>query len=147
MSRPIRQEQGSILIETLIGILIFSIGLLAMVGLQADAIKNTSEALYRAQASYLAEQIIGFMWADRDQLGTFAHHPNTGTVCAPQGPASTNPTVTSWLNEVSLNLPNAGASKQRIYIGSANLVNITLCWQGPEDPAPHQFTTTVQIGG
>ncbi|MBU6459600.1 MAG: type IV pilus modification protein PilV [Proteobacteria bacterium] len=140
-------QRGSVLIESLIAILIFSIGLLAMVGLQADAIKNTSEALYRAQAGYLAEQIIGFMWADRDNLSTYANHPTPGTLCAPQGPASTNTNVLSWLNEISSELPNAGAARQSIDIGNANLVTVTVCWQPPQDPSPHLFTTTAQIGG
>ena len=59
------KQQGSVLLEGLIAILIFSMGILALVGLQAAAIKNSSDAKYRADASYLANQIIGQMWADR----------------------------------------------------------------------------------
>ena len=45
-------QQGVVLLESLIAILIFSMGILALVGLQAAMISNTSNAKYRADASY-----------------------------------------------------------------------------------------------
>jgi type IV pilus assembly protein PilV len=60
-----RTSGGSVLLEALVGILIFSIGILALVAMQAESIRNTTEAKYRNDASYLANQIIGRMWADR----------------------------------------------------------------------------------
>ena len=44
------------LIEALIGILIFSIGILALIGMQAAAIRNTADARYRSEASFLANR-------------------------------------------------------------------------------------------
>ena len=43
--------------------LIFSIGILAMLGMQTIGMRNTIEAKYRSEASYLAAQIVGTMWA------------------------------------------------------------------------------------
>ena len=54
-------QQGVVLLESLIAILIFSLGVLGIVGLQAAMIKNTSEANYRADASHIARQRIGKM--------------------------------------------------------------------------------------
>ena len=48
-------QQGVVLLEAMIAILIFSVGVLAIVGLQAAMIKNTSESKYRADASYIAQ--------------------------------------------------------------------------------------------
>jgi type IV pilus assembly protein PilV len=67
--------RGSVLLEALVGMLIFSIGILALVAMQAESIRNTSEARYRNDASYLANQIIGRMWADRPNLASYAHKP------------------------------------------------------------------------
>jgi type IV pilus assembly protein PilV len=63
-------QQGVVLLEALIAILIFSMGILALVGLQANMLQNTSSAKYRADASYLAQQKIGQMWADPANAGT-----------------------------------------------------------------------------
>ncbi len=69
---PPRQsgQQGVILIEVMIAILIFSIGVLALVGLQATMIKNTAEAKYRSEASYIAQSRIGQIWADTSLAAT-----------------------------------------------------------------------------
>ena len=53
-----RKRQGGVmLLEVLIGILIFSIGILAMLGMQTIGMRNTVEAKYRSEAAYLANQI------------------------------------------------------------------------------------------
>lgn len=60
------KQTGSILLEAMIAILIFSMGVLAIVGLQAAMIKNTADSKYRLDASYIAQQRIGQIWADPD---------------------------------------------------------------------------------
>lgn len=59
-----KSQGGVVLLESLIAILIFSLGVLGIVGLQAAMINNTSDAKYRSDASYIAQQKIGEMWAD-----------------------------------------------------------------------------------
>src|SRR5436190_24304943 len=64
-----RAQQGAFLLEALIGILIFSLGILGIVGLQAQAIRFTNDSEYRAEAIYLANSLISQMWGDkRDTL-------------------------------------------------------------------------------
>jgi type IV pilus assembly protein PilV len=78
------KQEGVMLIEALIGILIFSIGILALIGMQAVAMKNTNDARFRSEASFLATQIVGTMWADvnnlarydKDFAGTYANRDN-----------------------------------------------------------------------
>ncbi len=57
-------QHGVVILESLIAILIFSLGILALVGLQANMLQSTSDAKYRADASYLAQQKLGLMWSD-----------------------------------------------------------------------------------
>ena len=64
-------QQGVVLLEALIAILIFSLGVLGIVGLQAAMIKSTSDAKYRSDASYIAQQRIGMMWADPVNVVTY----------------------------------------------------------------------------
>jgi type IV pilus assembly protein PilV len=71
------------LLEALISIAIFSIGVLGLIGLQAAAIKNADDARQRAVAAFYGNQLISRMWADdRANLASYAHQPN-GTMCDP----------------------------------------------------------------
>ena len=57
-------QRGGFLLEALIGILIFTLGVLGLVALQARAISYTSDAQYRGEAAYLANAYVSKMWAD-----------------------------------------------------------------------------------
>ena len=151
-----RAQRGSMLLEGLIAILIFSIGILALVGLQAIAIKNTAEAKYRADAAFLANQILGRMWADNPtNLASYAHNAATGAgICVFSGGASANAEVIAWLGPaippggtVIDTLPGATSVLQQIAIGAGNLVTVTICWQKPGEPAPHRHVVVAQING
>ena len=48
----------------MVAILLFSIGVLAVAGLQASMLRNTTDSKYRADASYIAQQRIALLWAD-----------------------------------------------------------------------------------
>lgn len=144
-------ETGATLIESLVAILIFSFGLLGLVGLQAASIKNTTEAKYRADAAFLANQIVGLMWADNPaNLASYAHNPTVGvTPCTPQVAASLNPAVTNWITEgVAKSLPGAGTTNQQIVVNAATgLVTVTVCWQPTAEATPNFHITATQIAG
>lgn len=55
-------QQGAILLEALIAVLLFSLGVLALAGLQSTMIKNTDDAKYRAEASFVAQQVLSDIW-------------------------------------------------------------------------------------
>jgi type IV pilus assembly protein PilV len=147
----LHKQQGVMLLEALVGVLIFSIGILGMVSMQATAIQNSAAATYRTEASYLANQIIGTMWADRANLASYSLNSG-GALCA-AGASNTNyASVFAWLQNDVVRLPgNALAAsgvqgfQQKIEIGANNLVTVTLCWKGPKDTAPHNFVATAQI--
>jgi type IV pilus assembly protein PilV len=56
------QQSGFVMLEGLIAILIFSMAILAVVGLQATAITKGTESQYRADAAFLANQLLAQMW-------------------------------------------------------------------------------------
>ncbi|HEY7242009.1 MAG TPA: type IV pilus modification protein PilV [Burkholderiales bacterium] len=126
--RAYKEQAGVMLIEALIGILIFSIGILALLGMQGAAIKNTTEAKYRSEAALLASQIVGQMWVDKDNLGSYK---TTG------GPAA-YPARDNWVTAVAQTLP--GAIAPQIEVGADpvlglgdNEVRVTVQWQQPGD--------------
>ena len=136
------------LLEALVGLLIFSIGILALVAMQAESIRNTTEAKYRNDAAYLANQIIGRIWADRGNLAAYSHRPG-GTPCSPTGTASANPAVESWLFDVINTLYPPGtvtaAVKAQIIVGAGNLITVGICWQ--TGTTPHNLVVNAQIQG
>ena len=116
-----KTQQGAILLESLIAMLIFSMGILALVGLQAAMVSNTSDAKYRSVASYLAQQKLGELWAD----------PNH--IVATTGPVA--------LTE----LPNGQYTMS--HTRTSGEVSITITWQAPGDTAVHNVTTNARIKG
>jgi type IV pilus assembly protein PilV len=116
------RQQGVMLLEALIGILIFSIGILALLGMQAVAMSTTIDAKYRSEASYLANEIIGVMWGDPANLSDYETANCAGTQrCA------------AWLARVQSLLPNAaGANVSTIAVNNRQ-VTVTVRWQPPGD--------------
>ncbi|MFZ5512003.1 MAG: type IV pilus modification PilV family protein [Pseudomonadota bacterium] len=147
------KQAGAVLLEALVAILVFSFGVLAIVGLQASSIKSSSDAKYRADAAFLANQILGMMWADaRANLSSYAHR-SSGANCNFNG-GSGNANVISWLGTaadpgtVVGSLPGATTDNQQITVDAATgLVTVTICWRMPQSPAPHSYTTTARING
>lgn len=119
-------QQGSILLEGLIAILIFSIGILAIVGLHASAIKTVSDAQYRLEASLYAERIVSLMWADVPNISTYAYPGGTATALTP------------WLANIGT-LPgvnvqgNVNAPTITVAGNAANgwTVTVNVFWQAP----------------
>ena len=110
------------LIEAMVAILIFSIGVLAIVGLQATMLKNTADSKYRSEASYIAQARIGQMWADPENAGTYVE-ANT---------------------DISTLLPNG---KRTVTQPVPGQFIVTVTWQVPGNAAANNFTTNVRITG
>jgi len=113
------KQQGAVLLEALIAILIFSFGILAIAGLQGAMVKNTTDSNYRAEASYIVQQQVGRMWANPANLTAFA----TTTI------------------DVSDRLP-AGQLVVTKTLG--NRMNFRVTWQTPGEDA-HNFETNASI--
>jgi len=160
MKTSLRPQAGVMLLEALIGILIFSVGILAMVGMQATAFSASADAKNRAEAAAYANDIISRIWMGVDRtsdasiitsLGTYVLN-SSGTDCAFTGGQAdgTNTILTQWVSDVTnttTGLLGASASMQQIALDSAtmNRVTVTVCWQTPQDlrPRRHQVITYV----
>jgi type IV pilus assembly protein PilV len=134
------------LLEALIAVLIFSMGILAIVGMQASAVRATSDAKYRSDASIVANKLIGEMWvSDRSATALqtkFQGDNGTG------GPA-----YISWLDDVNT-LPGAAANPPTVKVVTVapvlaadpilGQVTITIRWNLPGDE-PHNYKVIAQI--
>jgi type IV pilus assembly protein PilV len=128
-SRPApKSQQGVMLIEALVAILLFTLGIIAVMGLQANSIVQVSQAKYRTDASYLANQIIGQMWVDQ---GNIASYLSTGG----------NAQRTSWDTVVSKTLPTGTGTIAR----AGSLVTVTVQWKAPDDLVTHSYVAVANI--
>lgn len=141
--RQIRAKQdGVVLIEALLGILIFSIGILALIGMQSVAVKNTTDARYRTEAAYLANSILSQIRLDLANV-PFYDDTNAGTY-APR---------TTWRNQVEALLPGVNiVAAQRVpeidivpgptFAGDAappSQVTVKIHWRQPGDDTDRKF--------
>lgn len=128
-----KMQSGVVLVEALIAILLFSLGILALVGLQASMSKNVTHAKLRAEASFLANQLIGQMWVDQANLSSYAA---TGGACATTGYAN----CTTWHSQVRQVLPQGSAN----VTVNGTVVNILLNWRMPGEESS-QFQIDADI--
>jgi type IV pilus assembly protein PilV len=115
-------QRGGSLLEALITVLIFSIGILGIVGLQAAKIKDTSDAKYRLDSSFIAQQRVGEMWADPDNLASYVESNTDISALLPAGTRTTT-------------LPAPGQ------------VSVVITWQQPGSPDTHRYTMDASISG
>jgi type IV pilus assembly protein PilV len=132
---PARPARGFALIEVLIALLIFSLAVLGLVGLQASMTRAASGAKYRADAAYLATELIGQMWTDQRNLARYND-------CSAYAPCE------AWLVRVRERLPvPAGATPATVRADTATgAVTLRVTWQAPSEPS-HFFETVTSIHG
>ena len=115
------------LLEALVAILIFSIGVVAVMGMQAVSIEQVTQSKYRMDASYLANQIIGKMWTDIPNLATYASAGSAGR--------------TAWDTTVASTLPSGTGT----IAVNGTLVTVTINWRMPNESVTRKYLTQVNI--
>jgi type IV pilus assembly protein PilV len=164
MKRNLQQRSaqgGMILIEALMAILVFSLGILGLVGVNALAAGTQSDAQFRNEANRLAERIVNEMWVNVNRtdevtlaaaVATFSHRADVAACdTGSDGAASANPLVTNWVATVTgggmAGLPGATARMQQIVVNAAagNQVTVTVCWKAPADIAVRRHVVTTYI--
>jgi type IV pilus assembly protein PilV len=139
MSTSTRKNQtGSFILEALISVVIFAVGLIALVGMSAQAINQISQTKYRNDASYLASELIGSLWVSASPPNAFDYDAWTARVQAalPGGDASVGDPPD---DPDDLDCKDPGAGKPT---GTRVCVKIT--WTDKEN-AVHQYLTTTEI--
>lgn len=125
-------QTGVALIEVLVSILLFSLGILGLIGLQTRAISLSIDAEDRNRAALIANDIATTMWTTR----TVLIDPAAGTP--------------SW-NDRASNPQAGGLPEGRVTItatGATNTVDIVVTWRPPQRAASEQgsrLTTRVAL--
>jgi type IV pilus assembly protein PilV len=123
------------MLEALVGILIFTIGVLGFVGLQASMVKAQSSANYRAEAAQLATDIVGRMWVDVDNVAAYTSSAG----------CKANALCNEWLTRVAARLPGGVAPT---ITRTGDQYDITIHWVVPGDTdtgGAHRYRTSTSV--
>lgn len=139
--RTPKSQAGIMLLEAMIAILIFSFGILAVVGMQAHAVQDMGQAKYRSDASFLANQLVADIWTNAKNASSYEW-----TSGAP--PAA----LETWADQIYATLPGAEDNPPTVeYDDASREVTITIFWLTAAEKgthsvmAPHKFTAITYI--
>jgi type IV pilus assembly protein PilV len=105
---PARLQRGSVLIEAMVAVVIFSMGVLALVGLQSAMIKNSGDNRYRAEAQLIAQTHIANMMAYGGDAASYISQVDQ--------------------NRIKAQLPNGTLTFSAL---TNSMVTVTIGWQVP----------------
>lgn len=118
MTKTVSSQQGMALIEVLVAVLLVSLGMLGLVGLQSASVAMLSDTRYRVEAAALTDELMSRIWIETSSNSTLPAYANDATVL----PAD-------WLLKVN-RLPGAAAHPPLIE-ADTNVIVLTIRWQPP----------------
>jgi type IV pilus assembly protein PilV len=136
-SLPRRGSGGFTLLETLVALVVFSVGLLGIVALQARSIRMSVDSEDRNRAALMADEVISQMWTSA--VGGGSSTCGGSTVCSLNLTAAE---LTGWSNRVTAGLPSGAGS---VTGPDANgIVTVQISWRPPSRPTaePDNVYTT-----
>lgn len=125
-----RSNAGFLLLEVLVALLIFAFGVLGVVGLQASMTKAQTSAKFRGEAAYLAQELIGSMWADIPNLDKYVQ---AGGKCTAYDQCN------AVQQKISALLPSGSLLIEQ---PSPGLFTITIGWTPPSETTHIYITST-----
>jgi type IV pilus assembly protein PilV len=130
-SASIARMRGSMLIESLVAMLIFLFGVLGLVGLQSAMTNAQTDAKMRADAAFLASDVVGRLWSDLPGMTAYS-----GPGCA------TQPRCKEWQTRIAEALPG-GTGTIKIDLTTGD-VEIIVGWTMPTGQT-HRYTTHTSV--
>lgn len=125
---------GFVLLEALVALLVFSLGVLGVVGLQASMTRAQTTAKFRADAAYLASESLGLMWADISNLDKYATD-----ACESYVPCN------DWKTKVATQLPSGTIA---VTVDSASGdVTVAVGWTQPGGDVHQYLASTSVVAG
>lgn len=148
-THPMRNPAGPVhqrgvgLIEVLVAMAVMALGILAVAGAQASSLRSSHGAHYRAQASFIAQDMIERM---RGNPGQARNYTLDFDAAAPTGTSIADRDRAQWLGLVALLPGGAGAVDVDEL---SNLVRVSVRWDNTRSggAADETFTLTSRIWG
>lgn len=138
------RASGFTLLEVLVALVVLSIGLLGLSGLQSNSLRNNYNALQRSQATILTSDIIDRMRANRAGAVTGRYNieysdddPDAFTCTPVTGGCNESQVAQMDLSEWRTYVKRLPAGQSKVSVDAAGVVEIEVCWGEArgEDPA------------
>jgi len=160
-----KSNKGFTLLEVLIAVLVLSIGLLGLAGLQLTGLRNNHSAQLRGQATQFAYDMVDQMRANPVGMGASAYNSPTATAtascltsipatgCTPAQMAEQD--MFEWAANIAAALPDGdaivcldatpedGTSAAKACSGGGSVYALKLWWTDDRSGAEQRFVTTV----
>jgi type IV pilus assembly protein PilV len=136
-------QTGSAVIEGLTAITVFSIGILGLIGLQANVLEHNAQAQFRTEASYFAQEIIGLALADSANATCYTVNPSAGAC----GNAAAEETAGQWVERVQAVLPGTTATPPRVTYAADGTFSVTIQWKRDNEDTWHNYVSVTNIQG
>lgn len=147
-SRPGRLDAGFSLIETMVALLVLSVGMLGIAALHGQALSASGIAINRSVAVTLAGNMADRIRANRTATAAYEGPANDngcdeGTVCTPAEMAAHD--LYRWQSEIAASLP-AGAGTVAVDTGvSPARYSIAVSWDEPSEDDPVSFSLEFRL--
>lgn len=135
-----RFQTGSAVIEGLTAITVFSLGILGLIGLQANVLENNAQAQYRAEASYLAQEIIGL--ATADALNADCYTVPAAGACSN---ATAEQAAADWAERVQEAMPGGDAMPPTVARDADGTFTVTILWKRESEDTSHNYVSITNI--
>lgn len=135
-----RFQTGSAVIEGLTAITVFSLGILGLIGLQANVLEHNAQAQFRAEASYLAEEIIGLATADALNADCYTLPPAGACTNAVAEQAAEE-----WAARVQAALPGADETAPTVERALDGTFTVTIQWKRESEDTSHNYVSVTNI--
>ncbi len=127
--RSLKKQSGSFVIEALISILLFAVGIVALMIVMAQSTNQSGLSKVRNDASYLAGELIGDLWVSVSSTAVGLNTVDTS----------------AWQSHVASVMPPGSPAPLLTYSGTTG-INILIQWPDPKDPnVTHQYQTYADI--
>jgi type IV pilus assembly protein PilV len=145
-STPARRAAGFALIEVLVAVLLFAIGILGLVGLQASMTQAQTDSKVRADAANLVDELAALMWTELGNKAVIANLADFNT----SGCAG-NARCGAWLSKVGKALPGGTLTDLSFNNATSTFdenhgsVTVTLTWKLPNSELDHKYIATFNV--
>lgn len=139
-----QSQQGSFIIEAIISLILFAVGLISLMSLSAQALNQVGQSKARNDASYLAGELLSEMWVS-GTVDISTWNTRLGTVL-PEATAAVYYANCDCLATSGTDVCSGAVTGSSVAVGTSQPVTICISWTDRRDSAyPRRYQVSSMI--